>query len=136
MAHYAQLDAENVVVNVFVGRDEYDLPEGIDDWELYYAPEGYTVKRTSYNTWGGVYYTVNEEGARVPAEDQSRAFRKNYAGIGFTYDETIDAFIPAKPHPSWLLDEETCLWVAPTPYPSDGKTYVWDEESLSWIESR
>ena len=129
MAHYAQLDSENVVVNVFVGRDENDLAEGVTDWETYYAPEGYTVKQTSYNTRGGVHYTDG-----VPSEDQTKALRFNYAGIGFTYDADRDAFIPPKPFESWLLNEDTCLWEAPVAYPEDGETYTWDEESGAWVE--
>lgn len=124
MAHYAQLDSENIVVNVFVGRD--DVVEGIDDWETYYAPEGFTVKQTSYNTYGGVHYTNG-----VPSEDQSKALRFNYAGVGFSYDETRDAFIPPQPYASWVLDEDTCLWVAPIPMP-DGD-YVWDEDAGDWV---
>jgi hypothetical protein len=61
-------------------------------------------------------------------------FRKNYAGVGFTYDKTRDAFIPPQPYPSWTLNEDTCLWDAPTPHPDDGKVYSWDESTLSWIE--
>ena len=128
MAHYAQLDSENVVVNVFVGRG--DVVEGIDDWETYYAPEGYTVKQTSYNTRGGVHYDP-ETGE--PSEDQTKALRKNYAGIGFTYDEARDAFIPPKPFESWVVDEDTCLWEAPIPYPGDGESYTWDEDAGDWI---
>jgi hypothetical protein len=124
MAHYAQL-FENVVVTVFVGRD--DVVEGIDDWETYYAPEGFTVKQTSYNTRGGVHYTDGQ-----PSEDQTKALRFNYAGIGFTYDPERDAFIPPKPFESWVLDEDTCLWVAPLPYPEDGATYTWNEELQEW----
>jgi hypothetical protein len=132
MAHYAQLDAENIVVQVFVGRD--DVVEGIDDWEIYYAPEGFTVKQTSYNTMGGVHYTTDEDGQRAPSADQSKAFRKNYAGIGFTYDEGRDAFIPPQPYESWVLNEDSCLWESPVPYPADGGLYVWDEDSLAWVE--
>lgn len=110
MAHYAQLDSDNVVVNVFVGRDEDDLAEGVTDWEEYYAPEGYTVKRTSYNTRGGVYYDP-ETGE--PSDNQSKAFRFNYCGIGWSYDEGRDAFIEPQPSPDCTLDEETCLWVCP-----------------------
>ena len=99
MAHYAQLDSENVVVQVFVGRD--DVVEGVDDWETYYAPEGFTVKQTSYNTRGGVHLLGGTP------------LRKNYAGIGYTYDEARDAFIPPQPSPDCTLDEETCLWVCP-----------------------
>jgi len=108
MAHYAQLDSNNLVVQVFVGRD--DMVDGIDDWEIYYAPEGFTVKKTSYNTMAGVHYTTDEDGRRTPSADQSKAFRKNYAGIGFTYDEARDAFIPPKPGDDWILNEETYSW--------------------------
>jgi len=101
MAHYAQLDSNNIVVNVFVGRDEDDLADGVTSWEEYYAPDGYTVKRTSYNTYGGQH------------SEGGTPFRKNYAGIGYTYDEARDAFIPPQPGPDWTLDEETCTWVAP-----------------------
>jgi len=125
MAHYAQLDSENVVVQVFVGRD--DVVEGIEDWETYYAPEGYTVKQTSYNTRGGVHYTDG-----VPSEDQTKALRFNYAGIGFTYDEERDAFVPPKPFESWVLNEETCLWEAPLPYPDDAGSYSWNEDLFAW----
>ena len=62
------------------------------------------------------------------------AFRKNYAGVGFTYDLTLDAFIPPKPYPSWVLVEATCLWTAPTAYPDDGNQYEWNEDTTSWIE--
>ena len=125
MAHYAQLDSENIVVNVFVGRD--DVVDGIDDWEDYYAPEGFTVKQTSYNTYGGVHYTDGE-----PSTDQSKALRYNYAGIGFTYEEARNAFIPPKPFESWILDEGICLWQPPLPYPEDGGNYRWDEDLFSW----
>ena len=129
MAHYAVLDADNTVTQVFVGRDEDDLAPGVDDWEIYYAPAGHTVKRTSYNTRGGIHYTDGE-----PSTDQTKALRFNYAGIGFTYDADRDAFIAPKPFDSWVLDETTCLWVAPKPYPQDGKTYRWDEETGNWVE--
>ena len=133
MAHYAKLDSENVVVQVFVGRDEDDLAEGVTDWETYYAPEGFTVKRTSYNTSGGVHY--NPETGE-PSEDQSKALRFNYAGIGYTFDPdrgTDGAFIPPKPFESWVLDEGTCLWEAPVAYPGDGESYTWDEDAGDWI---
>ena len=127
MAHYAVLNTDNTVTMVFVGRD--DVVEGIDDWETYYAPEGFTVKQTSYNTRGGAHYTDGE-----PSEDQTKALRFNYAGIGFTYDADRDGFIPPKPYDSWELDEATCLWQAPIEYPADGGGYTWDEESGDWIE--
>jgi len=126
MAHYAVLNSDNIVTMVFVGRD--DVVAGIDDWETYYAPEGFTVRQTSYNTQGGVHYTDGE-----PSEDQSQAFRFNYAGIGFTYDADRDAFIPPQTFPSWVLDEATCLWVAPIAYPAEGD-HVWDEEAGDWVE--
>jgi hypothetical protein len=127
MAHYAQIDSENIVVNVFVGRD--DVVEGIDDWETYYAPAGFTVKQTSYNTYGGVHYTDG-----LPSDDQNKALRFNYAGIGFTYDPERDAFVPPKPYDSWELDEATCLWQASIEYPADGGEYVWDEDAGDWVE--
>jgi len=126
MAHYAVLNTDNTVTMVFVGRD--DVVEGIDDWETYYAPEGFTVKQTSYNTSGGVHYTDGE-----PSADQSKALRFNYAGLGFSYDENRDAFIPPQPYASWVLDEDTCLWVAPIAYPAEGD-HVWDEQAGDWVE--
>ena len=126
MAHYAVLDSGNTVTMVFVGRD--DVVEGIDDWEDYYAPQGFTVKKTSYNTSGGIHYTDG-----VPSADQSKAFRYNYAGIGHTYDATRDAFIPPQPFASWVLDEGTCLWVAPIAYPAEG-AHTWDEQAGDWVE--
>jgi len=131
MAHYAVLNADNTVTQVFVGRDEDDLAPGVTDWETYYAPEGHTVKRTSYNTRGGVHYDP-ETGE--PSADQSKALRFNYAGLGFQYDTERDAFIPPKPFESWILDETTCLWTAPVPMPEDGKPYQWDEEAGAWVE--
>lgn len=120
MAHYANLNENNVVTQVFVGKDEHDLgPDGQPwDWEAYYG-----AKRTSYNTQGGQHLTGGTP------------YRKNYAGIGFTYDETRDAFIPPKPYPSWLLDEATCLWGPPTPMPTDGKLYAWSEPDQLWLET-
>jgi hypothetical protein len=132
MAHYAVLDSGLSVVNVFVGRDENDVPADVTDWETYYAPEGFTVKRTSYNTRGGVHYDP-ETGE--PSADQSKALRFNYASIGFTFNPdkgTDGAFIPPKPFDSWVLDEATCLWEAPEPYPADGESYTWNEETQEW----
>ena len=70
----------------------------------------------------------------IPSPDQSKALRKNYAGIGYSYNETLDAFIPPKPYESWILNEQTCLWEPPIDYPNDGKDYLWDEPTSSWIE--
>lgn len=127
MAHFSLLDRDNKVIQVIVGPDE-NSADG-RDWELVYQMQyGYKCKRTSYNTRGGVHYTNGE-----PSEDQSKALRKNYAGVGYTYDEARDAFIPAKPFDSWLLNEDTCLWEAPIPMPEDGQMYKWDEELLDWV---
>jgi len=123
MSHFAKLDENNLVTFVTVGRQEDDGLEA----ELT-ARTGDVYRQTSYNTYGGVHYTDGE-----PSEDQSKALRFNYAGIGFTYDSTRDAFIPPTPYPSWVLDEATCLWVAPIAYPAEG-VHVWDEDTTDWIE--
>jgi len=128
MAYYAKIDSENLVVAVFVGRDEGDLAEGVDSWETYYAPEGFAVKRTSYNTYGGIHYTDGE-----PSEDQSQALRGTYAGIGFYYDEDLDIFYPPQPYASWTLNAQTASWEPPVEYPAEG-VHVWDEEAGDWVE--
>lgn len=125
MSHFAKLDENNIVVFVTVGRDEDDGKEA----ELT-ARTGDVYKQTSYNTHGGVHYQADG----TPSVDQSKALRKNYAGIGYTYDAQRDAFIPPQPFASWILNEQTCLWEAPTPMPDDGKMYSWDEATTSWIE--
>jgi hypothetical protein len=126
MAHFAKLDENNVVVFVTVGRQEDDGKEA----ELT-VRTGDVYKQTSYNTRGGVHY--NPETGE-PSADQSKALRYNYAGIGFSYDPERDAFIPPKPYESWVLDEATCLWQAPIPYPEDNGEYVWDESEGDWVE--
>jgi len=115
MSHFAKLDKNNIVIFVTVGRDEDDENELI-------ARTGDVYRKTSYNTRGGVH------------QFGGTPFRKNYAGIGYTYDAQRDAFIPPKPYNSWTLNENTCLWQPPTPMPTDGKMYDWDEETLSWTE--
>jgi len=122
MSHFAKLDDNNIVTFVTVGRQEDDGRE-----QELFERTGDVYKQTSYNTRGGVHYTDG-----VPSEDQTKALRFNYAGIGFTYDEERDAFIPPKPFESWVLDEDTCLWEAPVAYPTDGAQYVWDEEIFQW----
>lgn len=134
MAHYAFVDDKNVVTEVIAGRNEDEVVEGVSDWEAHYAEfRSQRCFRTSYNTRGGVHYNA-ETGE--PSADQSKALRYNYAGIGFTYDEDRDAFIPPKPQglESWVLDEATCLWTAPIEYPADGGTYTWDESLGDWVE--
>lgn len=116
MAHFAKLDQDNKVIFVTVGRQEDDGKE-----EELFQRTGDVYRQTSYNTRGNVHLLGGTP------------FRKNYAGVGYTYDQTRDAFIPPKPHESWVLDEETCLWQAPTPIPDDGQEYRWDEESSAWI---
>jgi hypothetical protein len=111
MAHYAFLDENNIVTEVIVGIDETELIEGLDTETWYGNFRGQVCKRTSYN--GNI--------------------RKNYAGLGFTYDAELDAFIPPKPFASWVLDEETANWEAPVAYPTDGLTYNWDEEVANWV---
>jgi hypothetical protein len=108
MAHYAFLDENNVVTEVIVGIDETELIDGLDPETWYGNFRGQVCKRTSYN---GNY-------------------RKNYAGIGSTYSAELDAFIAPKPFDSWVLNEDTAKWEAPTPRPVG--TYVWDEASLEW----
>ena len=118
MAHYALLDMANLVTEVIVGRSEGDTNT---NWELEYkAVRKQVCKRTSYNTQGGVHL-----GDGTP-------YRKNYAGIGYTYDYARDAFIPPKPYASWALNENSCLWEAPAVMPDDGQVYVWNEETTSW----
>jgi hypothetical protein len=125
MAHYAFLNMQNIVTEVIVGKDETDGPT---NWEMHYGNFREQVcKRTSYNTRGGVHYTNGEA-----SDDQSQAFRKNYAGIGYTYDETRDAFIPPQPYDSWTLNETSCLWEAPVAYPEDGQKYTWNEGTGTW----
>jgi hypothetical protein len=117
MAHYAFLDENYIVTEVIVGKDESNY-----DWEAHYGQfRGQLCKRTSYNTHGGVH---NSGGT---------PYRKNYAGIGYSYDPQRDAFIPPKPFNSWVLNETTCLWDAPTPMPTDGQMYRWDEGTTSWV---
>jgi hypothetical protein len=125
MAHFAKLDENNLVVFVTVGRDEDEDQEA----ELS-ARTGDTYKRTSYNTRGGIHYDPN---TNEPSADQPKAFRGNYAGVGFTYDIDLDAFIPPKPFPSWTLDATIFDWVAPVPYPSSGGPYFWDEDLQEWV---
>jgi len=121
MAHFAEIDENNIVTRVLVvGDDQEDRGQEFlaDDLDL-----GGTWLKTSYNTQGGVH-TLG-----------GTPFRKNYAGIGYSYDETLDAFIPPKPFASWILNEDTCYWEAPIAKPvEEDKIFVWDEESTSWVE--
>tara|TARA_R110001632_G_C11059967_1_gene385776 strand:- start:45 stop:434 length:390 start_codon:yes stop_codon:yes gene_type:complete len=124
MAHFAKV-IDGKVTKVIVADQEF-----IDN--LVEVEAGLWVQ-TSYNTMGGVHYEQNSElSFETPSADQSKALRKNYAGIGYTYDETKDAFYAPQPYPSWTLNETTCRWEAPTAYPTDGQTYNWNEETTTW----
>jgi len=116
MSHFANIE-NGLVTNVIVAGQEFvDGQEG-------------TWVQTSYNTRGGVHYAPNSS-----EPDNGVALRKNYAGIGYTYDKTKDAFIAPQPYPSWLLDDDTCQWNSPVPMPDDGNGYDWDESTTSWVE--
>jgi hypothetical protein len=112
MAHFAKV-VNGLVTQVIVAEPEF--------FETFVDTSPGEWYQTSYNTYGGVHLTGGTP------------LRKNYAGIGYTYNSVLDAFIPPKPHASWTLNETKCLWEPPTPYPTDGKSYRWDEESLTWI---
>ena len=119
MAHYAFMDKENKVVEVIVGVDEGQKIAGLEPEVFYGQIKGKACKRTSYNTYGG----ENKNGT---------PFRKNFAGIGYSYDPDRDAFIPPKPYQSWRLDEQTCLWESPVAMPTDGNQYQWNESTKKW----
>ena len=128
MGHMAKIE-NGVVTFVTVSRDEDDSRE-----QDISAQTGETYRRTSYNTRGGVHYNpVSGE----PSADQSKAFRYNFAGIGWAFEPDFGpdgAFIPPQPFPSWVLNPDTALWDAPVPKPSEGGPWAWDEETLSWVE--
>ena len=111
MSHFAKV--ENSIVTQVIVAEQDVIDSGLfgTDWI-----------QTSYNTYGGQH-------------PEGRPLRKNYAGVGYTYDSGRDAFIPPKPFASWTLNETSCLWEAPTPMPTDGKRYSWNEEQLAWVES-
>ncbi len=113
MAHFAKVQ-DGIVTQVIVAEPEF--------FDTFVDSSPGEWVQTSYNTHGGVHATGGTP------------LRKNYAGIGFTYDKVRDAFIPPKPYPSWVLNEDSCLWDSPIPYPQDGKKYRWDEPSLTWVE--
>ena len=119
MAHFAKLDNQNIVLDVNVVNNETinNLP----------FPESEPVGVAFLTDWSGGYTNWKQT-------SYNANFRKNYAGIGYTYDAVLDAFIAPKPYPSWLLNTTTCQWNAPIPYPADGKMYSWDEETQSWVE--
>ena len=118
MAHFAKLDENNVVldVNVVDNNTVNNLP----------FPESEPVGVLFLTSWSGGYTNWKQT-------SYNGSFRVNYAGIGFTYDPVLDAFIAPKPFPSWLLNTNTCQWQSPAPYPNDGNLYIWDEATQSWV---
>lgn len=116
MAHFAKV--ENGIVTQVIVAEQDVINTGLfgDNWI-----------QTSYNTRGGVHYGQDGQ------PDGGIALRKNYAGIGYTYDATLDAFIPPQPYPSWTLDNATADWIPPTPMPNDGSPYAWDEATKTWV---
>ena len=130
MAHFALLDENNIVVQVYPGTDK-------ETEQQLSARTGKTYKKCSYHTKGGIHYHNNPEtGVYEPSPDQTKAFRKNYPGIGWIYNADIDGFIPPKPYPSWTLNTTKGIWEAPVPEPelTDPPTiYTWDEDTQSWI---
>jgi hypothetical protein len=119
MGHFAKLDDQNIVVDVNVVNNETldNLP----------FPASEPVGVVFLTEWSGGYTNWKQT-------SYNGNFRKNYAGVGYTYDSVLDAFVPPKPYPSWLLNTNTCQWVPPTPYPSDGNMYTWDETTQSWVQ--
>jgi len=120
MGHYAKV-RNNIVTKVIVAQADF-FNSFVDN------EPGEWIK-TSYNTRGGIHYQPNSD---TPSDDQSKALRKNYAGIGYSYDAERDAFIPPKPYNSWVLNEASCFWDAPVLYPNDGQHYEWDESEQQW----
>ena len=116
MAHFAELDQDNKVVRVTVVHNNELLDGGVESEQK------------------GAEFCQNLLGGRWVQTSYNGNFRKNFAGPGYIYDETRDAFIPPKPFDSWILNEDTCLWSSPVDMPSDGKLYVWDEAQTNWIE--
>ena len=116
MAHFAQLDDQNTVLQVIVVHNNELMDNGVES-----EAKGIAFCQSLFpNTrWAQTSYNGN--------------IRKNYAGVGFLYDPIRDAFIPPKPYPSWVLDEATCRWEAPVPYPTDGERYTWDEATQTWV---
>lgn len=125
MAHWAEINENNIVIRVLVGDN--DDPANDEGYSWLIENLSGTWIKTSYNAIGGKWR--NPETNEIT---NNPAFRKNYAGIGYIYDEDLDAFIPPKPYESWILNQETCLWEPPIPYPNDDKYYIWNEETISW----
>jgi hypothetical protein len=119
MTHFAEINNDGIVQRVIVAEQDFIDSGAVGDSSNWI--------QTSYNTRNGVHYAPNSS-----EPDSGIALRKNYAGIGYTYDKARDAFIPPKPYPSWTLVEATCQWKPPVDYPSDGGRYTWNEETTAW----
>lgn len=119
MSHFAKVENGLVTTVIVVEPHQIEAGEFGDPNEWV---------QTSYNTYGGIHYGADGE------PDDGSPLRKNFAGIGYTYDAQRDAFIPPKPFPSWVFNAQTCLWDAPTPMPLSDKKYYWDEDTVSWVE--
>jgi hypothetical protein len=116
MAHFAQLNEQNIVIQVIVVANDELLENGIESEKK------------------GIAFCQSYGGGEWKQTSYNGKIRKNYAGIGYTFDEQRNAFIPPQPYPSWTLVEETCQWIAPVAMPTDGKIYKWDESITNWIE--
>ena len=121
MSHWAEINENNIVTRVLVGNND-DI-NGDEGYKWLIDNLSGVWKKTSYNTKAGQH------------KEGGTPFRKNYAGVGFTYDESRDAFIPPKPFDSWILDEETCQWNSPVRLPDEENLYFWDEAELKWVAS-
>ena len=123
MGHFAKI-VNGTVVSVIVAEPEF--------FDTFVDSSPGTWLQTSYNTRGGVHYVPD---SNTPSEDQSKALRANYAGLGYTYDQVNDVFYAPQPYPSWVISAPTWQWQAPVPYPSTGGLYFWDEATQSWVEN-
>ena len=124
MAHFAKINESNIVTQVVVVNDsDGDNDTDGQNFLNNLFKTTHTWKKTSYNTYGNTHRLGGTP------------YRKNFASVGFTYDSSRDAFIEPKPYNSWTLDETTCLWEPPVTYPSDGKSYEWDEDNRQWVEA-
>tara|TARA_B100000029_G_scaffold356983_1_gene349814 strand:+ start:277 stop:648 length:372 start_codon:yes stop_codon:yes gene_type:complete len=119
MAHFAKLDNNNKVIKVHVVHNEAIMKDGVED-----EATGVSFLRTLHNIPAAQFVQTSYNGT----------FRKNYAGVGYTYDRDKDAFVPPQPFASWSLDDDTCTWKAPVDFPEDGKKYYWDEDNTAWVE--
>ena len=121
MSHFAEIDRDGIVKRVLVAEQDF-INTGV-------VGDSFNWIQTSYNTRGGVHYAPDSN-----TPDEGVALRKNYAGVGYIYDKTKDAFYAPQPFPSWTLDDDTCQWNPPVVYPDDSKMYQWDEDSTEWKE--